>query len=115
MTTIPPESASPAPRTATAVERPCQLYSYHWPRPLRTQGHHRHPVYLQNRVYGHIIDNELLWVCGTCHDSLHEVISHLLGEGRKPSGHVGRKLRAEAQRTVTWYWSAFKDALGTGV
>ncbi len=59
------------PREARAADRPCELVRYHQPRPSRTQGHHRHPVYLQNRVWGRIRDNELLWVCGTCHDNIH--------------------------------------------
>ena len=39
---------------ARAADRPCELYRYHAPVPSRTQGHHRRPVYLQNRVYGRI-------------------------------------------------------------
>lgn len=99
-------------RTATATEKPCQLYAYHHPRPSRTQGHHRHPVYLQNRVYGRIRDSELMWLCGTCHDSCHEQISYLLGEGRKPDPPVGRFARYEAQRTVDWYREAVASKEG---
>lgn len=95
------------PRTARAGDQPCQLYAHTAaPVPSRTQGHHRHPVYLQNRVYGQIRDPELLWVCGTDHDNLHELISWLLGEGREPKPMPGRKALAEARRTVTWYLSA---------
>jgi hypothetical protein len=95
------------PRTAQAAERPCELYAHsNSPRPTRTQGHHRHPVYLQNRVYGGIRDPELMWLCGLCHDSVHDWISHLLGEAREPNPHPGRLAKAEAERTVAWYWSA---------
>jgi hypothetical protein len=94
----------PTPRTAQAAEKPCQLYAHSDPpRPTRTQGHHRHPVYLQNRVYGQIRDPELLWLCGLCHDSVHDWISWLLGEARKPEPEPGWKAKAEAQRTVDWY------------
>lgn len=49
------------PRTAQAAERPCQLYAHTAsPVPTRTQGHHRHPVYLQNRIYGRLRDPELV-------------------------------------------------------
>lgn len=94
------------PRTAPAADRPCQLYAHTDPPiPARTQGHHRHPVYLQNRVYGQIRDPELMWLCGTCHDNVHEVIGWLLGETRKPSPMPGRKAFTEARRTVDWYWA----------
>jgi hypothetical protein len=95
-------------RTLPATTRPCQIYHYHRPRPLRTQGHHRHPVYLQNRVYGRILDADLLWVCGTCHDNLHEIISWLLGEGRMPDPlpSTHSKTWIEAKRTVDWYHTA---------
>jgi hypothetical protein len=96
-------------RTAKAAERPCELYEYHAPRPSRTQGHHRHPVYLQNRVYGRIRDPELAWLCGTCHDAVHDWLSYLLGEARKPNPVPGRKARAEAQRTYEWWLSVQAD------
>lgn len=90
-------------REATAASRPCQLHTYHSPKPSRTQGHHRHPVYLQNRVYGHIQDSELLWVCGTCHDNIHEWLSWLLKENREPNPHPGRLAKAEATLSFQWY------------
>lgn len=91
-------------RTAQAEDRPCQLYTHSTaPIPSRTQGHHRHPVYLQNRVYGEIRDPELLWLCGLCHDSVHEVIGWLLGESRVPAPMPGRNVIVEAKRTVIWY------------
>lgn len=94
-------------RTATAAEKPCELYSHRAsPRPSRTQGHHRHPVYLQNKVYGKIRDTELIWLCGLCHDSVHDWISFLLGEAREPSPHPGRKAKKEAEATVAWYTHA---------
>lgn len=91
------------PQTATAATQPCQLYTYHAPAVVRTQGHHRHPVYLQNRIYGQIRDPELLWLCGSCHDAVHEWISWLLGEARQPNPEPGRYAKAEAERTVAWY------------
>jgi hypothetical protein len=96
----------PEVRTATAETHPCQLYAHSGsPHPTRTQGHHRHPVYLQNRVYGKIQDTELLWVCGLCHDSIHDWVSWLLGEAREPNPKPGRKTIEEAERTVAWYKS----------
>ena len=92
-------------RTATAAERPCELYSYHAPAVVRTQGHHINPVYLQNRVYGRIQNPELKWLCGSCHDATHEWIGFLLGESRRPNPEPGRLAKAEAQRSVDWYRS----------
>lgn len=96
------------PKTAQAADKPCELYQYHAPRPSRTQGHHRHPVYLQNRVYGKIQDPELMWLCGTCHDSTHTWISFLLGEAREPNPHPGKYHKAEAQKAVDWYRQAME-------
>jgi len=92
--------------TATAASRPCQLVTYHAPTVVQTEGHHRHPVYLQNRVYGRIQDPELLWVCGNDHSAIHEWIGFLLGESRRPNPEPGRLAKAEAQRSVDWYISA---------
>lgn len=98
----------PAPVTAQGAARPCQLYAHHSaPRPSRTQGHHRHPVYLQHRVYGgQVRDLELLWLCGLCHDSVHDVISWLLGEGRRPDPMPGWNTVREARLTAAWYQAA---------
>lgn len=92
-----------SPRTATAGEHPCEVYMYHAPVPVRTQFHHTKPVYLQNRLYGQIMYGPELWVCGTCHDSIHEWIGWLLGESRKPSPEPGWKIKHIAQETVDWY------------
>lgn len=93
------------PLTARADDHPCELYGTHWPVPIRTQYHHSRPVYLQNEVYGRIVYPADFWVCGTCHDSLHEVISWLLEEGREPSPLPGprTKVRLKAAETVKWY------------
>lgn len=94
--------------TATARDHPCELYVYHWPRPIRTQFHHSKPVYLQNRLFGRILYGPDFWVCGTCHDSLHETIDWLLSEGRKPNPMPGRKVLRKAGETVDWYQAAKK-------
>lgn len=96
--------------TATAADRPCQLYVFHSPKPSRTQGHHRHPVYLQNRLFGRIVDNDLLWCCGLCHDNIHEWLGWLLGESRKPNPEPGWKAKAEARRTYEWYLANLEAA-----
>ena len=91
------------PYTASASTFPCELYTYHRPRPARTQGHHRYPEYLQKRLWGRTLDDELLYVCGTCHDNIHEVLAWLLGEARKPNPMPGHKAIQEARRTFAWY------------
>jgi hypothetical protein len=97
----------PQVRTATAETHPCELYAHTGsPRPIRTQYHHSKPVYLQNRVFGGIRFGADTWLCGLCHDSVHETINWLLGEGREPNPKPGRKTLAAAQKTVEWYRSA---------
>jgi hypothetical protein len=93
-------------REAKAADRPCELHLYHSPKVVRTQGHHRRPVYLQNRVYGRIQDGELMWLCGTCHDSVHEWLGWLLGESRKSDPEPGWKAKAEARQAYDWYTEA---------
>jgi hypothetical protein len=89
--------------TATAQSHPCQLYTYHQPRPIRTQFHHSKPVYLQNRLYDKIVYGPDFWVCGTCHDSLHETIDWMLTEGRVPNPMPGTNVLKKAKETVDWY------------
>lgn len=97
-------------RIARAADKPCELYAHNgYPRPSRTQGHHRHPVYLQNRVYGQIRDPELMWLCGLCHDNVHEYLSWRLREAREPYPMPGGKVRIEALRTLAWYNAALTE------
>lgn len=94
-----------APATATATSRPCELYRWHAPPVVQTEGHHRLPQYLQRRLWGEVRDETLLWLCGNCHAATHEWIGWLLGESRRPSPEPGRLAKAEAARTVAWYRS----------
>lgn len=100
------------PVTATAAGHPCQLYRTHQPRPVRTQWHHRLPQYLQARVWGRTLlqdpptvrhSTSMLWLCGTCHDGVHEEISWLLREARQPDPTPGTGMRREAQHAVALY------------
>jgi hypothetical protein len=95
-------------RTAPAGMLPCELYAHHaTPRPSRTQGHHRFPEYLQRRVHdGKAPEQDLLWLCGLCHDSVHDVIAWLLGEGRRPDPMPPRRTQAEARTAVERYRAA---------
>lgn len=102
---INPTSLISEPVGSTAAIHPCELYGYHVPKPSRTQGHHRHPQALQLKAYGEIRDNQLLWVCGTCHDNIHEWLDFLLGDAREPNPHPGKKARDEAQASYNWYKS----------
>lgn len=87
---------------ALAGEHPCELVSYHAPKPVISEYHHAKPVYLQNRLYGRIVHPADLWVCSNCHEAIHAWLYWLLGERREPTG-VGRAAKAEAQRTYDWY------------
>ncbi len=102
---FPGPSLLEVPREASALVRPCQLHGYHSPVVVRTEGHHRHPVYLQNRVYGEIRDGELLWLCGIGHDAIHSWLPWALGEGRKPDVRPGAPTMDEVERTYEWYRS----------
>lgn len=88
---------------ASALDRPCEMYLDHGSAvPAVTQGHHRKPVYLQNRLYGKIVHAELLWLCGTCHDNVHAWLYWLMGERRQPAP-VPHRARREAEATFAWY------------
>lgn len=96
-------------KAARATEQPCQLYTRHIPKVVRTDGHHRHPIYLQNRVYGQLRDTELLWVCGSCHDAIHAYLSWMLGEAEQPSPMPGYNAIREAKYSYAWYVQAQKN------
>lgn len=84
------------------AEKPCALVAYHAPTPVMTEGHHIHPVYLQNRLYGNIQDNELKYMCSNCHDAVHAWLYWIMGERRQPP-NIGRAAKAEAERTYAWF------------
>lgn len=93
-------------RTAAAADHPCELYVDHGSAvPAVTQGHHVFPVYLQNRAHGRIVDGTLEWLCGTCHDNVHEWLSWLLNEAREPSPHPPPRAKVLAQQAFDWYVS----------
>lgn len=89
---------------AFAMVHPCELYLDHGSaQPSLTQGHHRHPQYLQERLWGEVRDQTLLWVCGTCHDNIHEWLYWLLGEHRRPQPDPPPRAKHEAQMAFEWY------------
>lgn len=92
--------------TATAASRPCELYEYHAPKVVQTEGHHSKPVYLQRRLWGEVRDDTVTYLCGNCHSAVHEVVGWMLGESRKPDPMPGWKTVSEAARTVEWYRTA---------
>ena len=92
--------------TMSAALKPCVMFSvagHGSARPVRTQGHHRHPQELQKELTG-VVDpqSELLWLCGTCHDSIHAWLNHLLGREYEPPRPPAR-IVAEAQHVFDWY------------
>lgn len=92
------------PREAQATDKPCELHVYHRPVVVRTQGHHLFPLYLQRRVYdGRILHHDLLWLCGTGHDSLHAWLGWALGETYKPEQRVGYETMDIVESVVAWY------------
>ncbi len=96
------EAVTEQPRTAFYDAHPCQLVAYHAPEPVVTEYHHTKPVFLQNRLYGRIVHGPDLWVCSNCHEAIHAWLYWLLRERRRPP-HIGRRAKAEAERTFAWY------------
>lgn len=95
------------PRGAQASEKPCELHVYHSPILVRTQGHHDFPEYLQKRVYnGATPHQQLSWLCGTGHDSLHAWLGWALGETYKPDIRPGRATMDHVDRVMDWYRAA---------
>jgi hypothetical protein len=108
-------AAEPAHRALPAGRQGCQLYAHNSPpHPLLVQGHHRFPEYLQRRVWGETRDGHLLWLCGLCHDAVHEMIRHQLGEGRRPDPWPGNAspVRREAQHAIALYRIALEGETG---
>jgi hypothetical protein len=70
--------------------------------PVRTQGHHLYPEYLQRRLWGYTPLQELIWLCGTCHDSIHAWLDFLLGEAYQPPTPPAR-IRRNAEMVLAWY------------
>lgn len=95
-------------RSMSAAEQPCAMYLDHGSAtPSITQGHHRHPQYLQKRVYGGVVkDLELLWLCGGCHDSVHAWLYWLVGERAEPAAMPPPRAKKEAETANEWYVAA---------
>lgn len=92
------------PITASATDKPCELYLDHGSaRPVITQGHHIKPVYLQNRKYGKIVSNELMYLCGNCHDSIHAWLYWIMGERKMPTAPVPIRAKNKAQQAYDWF------------
>lgn len=86
-----------------AAERPCEMRKSHNPTPIRTQSHHRFPVYLQKRLWGSVRHDDRIALCGTDHDSLHTWIAVLLGEQARPTLSPGWLVEREAQFVIEWF------------
>jgi hypothetical protein len=80
------------------------MHKYHFPRAIRTQGHHKYPIYLQEELWGegNLRHKEIIWLCGTCHDNLHAWLDHLLNRAYMPP-KPGRMIRQEAEFVANWY------------
>jgi hypothetical protein len=91
-------------REAFFEDQPCELLTYHAPRPVMVEYHHDKPVFLQNRLYGRILYGASDYYCSNCHDSVHAWLYWLLGERRKPP-YMGRAAMASAQKTFEWFCS----------
>lgn len=102
MNELPMPASLPGAETLFAGDQGCELVAYHAPMPVMLQHHHQKPVELQNRLYGKIVYGPTLWLCGSCHDSVHAWLYWMLGERKQPP-YIGRAAKAEAERTYQWY------------
>lgn len=82
--------------------RVCEVVGYHAPTPSMVEYHHGHPVYLQNRLYGRIVDGADTWACSNCHDTMHAWIYFLMGQRHTRPTHGGNA-KARAVVTVEWF------------
>lgn len=88
---------------ASAADKPCSMYLDHGSSPpIRTQGHHIYPEYLQRRLWGKVSLTERIWLCGTCHDSIHAWLDHLLGEAYQPPNPPLR-IKRHVEMVYAWY------------
>lgn len=103
-------ASSGEPLEASSAVRPCELYRDHGSSaPSFTEGHHLHPIFLQNRVYGRIQDPQLMWLCSSCHDNVHGHLYGLLGDRKMPVVPVPRRARQVAEAAHAWYDNAMKE------
>lgn len=58
----------------------------HRPEPIHLQWHHVRPLYLGGEP-----DGDGIWLCGTCHDGVHQIIRDMLKAGRL-TRHEVRKM-----------------------
>lgn len=80
--------------------------------PSLTHRHHVKPEFLQRRLYdGKEPHQEITYLCGACHDNLHNWLYFLLGEWREPDPHPPYRARQWAQVAYDWY----VEELGNGV
>lgn len=101
------------PVTAQAGQYPCQMYKDHGSAfPSITDRHHVKPEFLQRRLYnGATPHQELIYLCGTCHDNLHNWLYFLLGEWREPIPHPPLRARQWAQKAYDWYVNEASDQM----
>lgn len=86
----------------------CELYLDHGSaRPVFVQGHHLKPEYLQKRLWGEVRHNELIWLCGSCHDTVHGWIYMTMGDWKQTvsRSQVPPRALVVAENAVKWYQS----------
>ncbi len=63
------------------------------------------------RVWGRVVPNTpLIDLCDNDHAAVHEWLSWLLGEARRPNPEPDRRCKLEAQCAFDWFIAACKEA-----
>lgn len=101
---FPPEVSS----RALQKDHPCELHISHSPITVINEGHHRFPQFLQRRVYGKVIDNRLIYICATSHNTVHDAIYSWEDDGHIPKWIVG-KTKDLIEEGIELYLNALKE------
>lgn len=70
---------------ASFAQAPCQCVRRHSPKPLVVELHHFHPQAEQRKVWGRVLDLEVVALCGSGHDNVHRVLTALLAGAEPPA------------------------------
>lgn len=71
-------------RSVSFEREPCLCVKRHSPVALVTERHHPHPQAEQRRVWGAVLDDRVVPLCGVAHSNVHLVLDALLRNQEPP-------------------------------